>query len=271
MSVSRGCRNVHPHRPPTTRRLTTSRSSHPQLRARPRARAFSVRALRTRRLPREPRLQPGAHEIDAPSVHQRDPVGDPLDGRGLRRRPRSGRGITPRRPVRRRHRRHTPDDGRRDASDRSLGWRKGRGRAPLPDDDPNIAAGTPSRPARSTSPRPVSRATWQLLRVGTQLLFRDREINKLRRSCGLGPLRGNAGWAWAEADSTVILASSHYFGAEAPDWPPVTWGGFAIRSGAQPSLDSALSEYIDAGQPPVAVTLGTSAASGAGERFADRR
>ena len=117
-------------------------------------------------------------------------------------------------------------------------------------------------------PAPLSRATWQLLRIGTQLLFRDREINKLRRSCGLGSLRGNAGWAWAEADSTVILASSHYFGAQAPDWPPVTWGGFSIWSGAQPSLDSALSEYIDAGQPPVAVTLGTSAASGAGEKFA---
>ncbi len=118
-------------------------------------------------------------------------------------------------------------------------------------------------------PAPLSRATWQLLRVGTQLLFRDRAINELRRSCGLAPLRGNAGWAWSEADSTVILASRDYFGASAPDWPPVTWGGFSIWSGAaQPSMDPGLGAYVDAGPPPVVVTLGTSAAAGAGEKFA---
>jgi UDP:flavonoid glycosyltransferase YjiC (YdhE family) len=117
-------------------------------------------------------------------------------------------------------------------------------------------------------PRPLSRATWQLLRMGTQLLFRDREINKLRRSCGLAPLRGNAGWAWMEADATVILASPHYFGPGAPDWPPVTWGGFSIWPDPARPLDRELSAYVEAGPPPVVVTLGTSAATGAGEKFA---
>lgn len=117
-------------------------------------------------------------------------------------------------------------------------------------------------------PRPLSRAMWQLLRMGTQLLFRDREINKLRRSCGLAPLRGNAGWAWTEADATVILASPHYFGAGAPDWPPVTWGGFSIWPDTAQPLDPELSAYVKAGPPPVVVTLGSSAASGAGEKFA---
>jgi len=117
-------------------------------------------------------------------------------------------------------------------------------------------------------PRPLNPAAWQVVRVGTQLLLRDRAINQLRRSCGLAPLRGNAGWAWTEADATVILASPHYFGSGAPDWPAVTWGGFSIWPDTAPPLDPELSAYVDAGPPPVVVTLGTSAAAGAGEKFA---
>ena len=117
-------------------------------------------------------------------------------------------------------------------------------------------------------PRPLKPATWQVVRVGTQLLLRDRAINKLRRSCGLAPLRGNAGWAWTEADATVILASPHYFGSGAPDWPAVAWGGFSIWPDPAPPLDPELSAYVEAGPPPVVVTLGTSAAAGAGEKFA---
>ena len=89
-------------------------------------------------------------------------------------------------------------------------------------------------------PRPLSNATWQLLRISTQLLFRDRAINQLRRTCGLPPLRGNAGWAWTEADAAVILASPHYFGPGAADWPPVSWGGFSYWPDAQQPLDAEL-------------------------------
>lgn len=132
------------------------------------------------------------------------------------------------------------------------------------------AAWTPPLYSRSLSlPMPLNRAAWQLLRAASTVLFRDREINDLRRSCGLAPLRGNAGWAWIEADTTVTLASRHYYGDGAPDWPPVVWGGFSIWAGsAQYVLDPYLSDYIDAGTPPVVVTFGTSAATGAGARFA---
>ena len=90
---------------------------------------------------------------------------------------------------------------------------------------------------------------------------------RLRRSCGLAPLRGNAGWAWTEAD-----ARSSWPRPTTSARPPPTGlrsPGAVSRSGpAQPSLDSELSEYIDAGPPPVAVTLGTSAASGGRQKFA---
>ncbi len=117
-------------------------------------------------------------------------------------------------------------------------------------------------------PRPLSQAVWQALRVSSQVLFRDRAINRLRRSCGLRALRGNAGWAWSEADATVLLASPHYFGQGARDWPPVTWGGFSLWPDAEAPLDPDLDAFVEAGDAPVVVTLGTSAAAGAGATFA---
>ena len=134
---------------------------------------------------------------------------------------------------------------------------------------PTASWGPPIGPRASRVPAPLNRATWQLLRSGSRIIFRDRALNELRRACGLAPLRGNAGWAWEGADATVILVSSHYFGPAAPDWPEVTWGGFAVWPGATAApLDAELSAYVDDGPPPVVVTLGTSAAAAGGEKFA---
>jgi UDP:flavonoid glycosyltransferase YjiC (YdhE family) len=62
--------------------------------------------------------------------------------------------------------------------------------------------------------------------------------------------------------------SPHYYGDAPPDWPPLRWGGFSVWDGpAGQELDDELTAFLDAGPPPVLVMLGTSAASGAGERF----
>jgi len=129
---------------------------------------------------------------------------------------------------------------------------------------------TPPLGSRSPSlPTPVNRALWGVLRKMTARSFRDDVINATRARLKRPPLRGAAGWAWLEADATVVLASPHYYGAGAPDWPPVTWGGFSIWTGPDgQELDPALDRHIDAGDPPVLVMLGTSAASGAGAQFA---
>jgi rhamnosyltransferase subunit B len=129
---------------------------------------------------------------------------------------------------------------------------------------------TPPLGSRSMRlPAPVNRATWSLLRTLGARAFRDDIINAERARLGFDPIRCNSGWAWSEADATVVLASRHYFGEGAPDWPPVTWGGFSIWHGPlDQELDGDLDRYVDSGDPPVIVMLGTSAATGAGAQFA---
>jgi len=118
-------------------------------------------------------------------------------------------------------------------------------------------------------PRPVNRAAWKVLRRMTARAFGDDLLNGIRARYGLGPLTGLAGWAWLEADATVVLVSRHYYGDAPADWPPVSWGGFSVWDGpADQTLDDDLAAFLDDGPPPVLVMLGTSAATGAGERFA---
>lgn len=118
-------------------------------------------------------------------------------------------------------------------------------------------------------PRPVNRTTWNIMRRMTVRAFGDDVLNGIRAGYGLGPLTGVAGWAWMEADVTVVLVSPHYYGEAPPDWPPARWGGFSVWDGpAGQELDDELAAYLDDGPPPVLVMLGTSAATGAGERFA---
>ncbi len=115
----------------------------------------------------------------------------------------------------------------------------------------------------------ANRAAWEVLWRGSARPFRDATVNASRQRLGLGARRANAGTAWLEADRTVVLVSRHYFGREADDWPPVRWGGFAVWEGpAGQTLDPALDRYVADGEPPVLVTLGTSAATNAGEQFA---
>jgi rhamnosyltransferase subunit B len=113
-------------------------------------------------------------------------------------------------------------------------------------------------------------AAWRLFTAGAGALFNDRDINAFRRTLGQPPRRGNSAHAWDEADRTVVLVSPHYAGPPPADWPPsLTWGGFSHWPGpADQEVDPAVDAYLDAGDPPVLVTLGTSAATGAGAAFA---
>ncbi|HVF32651.1 MAG TPA: hypothetical protein VM933_06410 [Acidimicrobiales bacterium] len=116
--------------------------------------------------------------------------------------------------------------------------------------------------------RRANRLAWRMLVRASGPLFRDREVNRFRSGLGMPPRRGNAGWAWRDAERTVVLVSRHYFGEGAEDWPPVDWGGFSVWDGGgaaavPPEVDDHVGDGVD-----VVVTLGTSAASGAGEQFA---
>jgi len=77
------------------------------------------------------------------------------------------------------------------------------------------------------------------------------------------------GLAWTERSRTVVLVSRHYFGDEPADWEDWRLEGFSSWSGpSHQPLDERVAEYLDAGDPPVLVCLGTSAAAGAGPAFA---
>jgi UDP:flavonoid glycosyltransferase YjiC (YdhE family) len=118
-------------------------------------------------------------------------------------------------------------------------------------------------------PRFVNRISWASTMRMTSTLFYDNEVTAFRRELGLGPQYAAAFSTWMDAAKTVMLVSRHYFGDAPTDWPPMTWGGFSMWAGPSgQALDPAVNEFLDAGEPPALVTMGTSAATSAGQRFA---
>jgi UDP:flavonoid glycosyltransferase YjiC (YdhE family) len=118
-------------------------------------------------------------------------------------------------------------------------------------------------------PSVVNRTMWRVLATASSLGFYDRHINKFRRSLGQRPIFGNALKSWIDATRTVMLVSPHYYGKGAADWPAITWAGFSHWPGpADQRVDPAVDEFLDGGDAPVLVTLGTSAATNAGAQFA---
>lgn len=132
---------------------------------------------------------------------------------------------------------------------------------------------TPPLGARNPRlPAPLSRLTWSFLRHASGRTMRDDRVNAVRARLGSPPVRGASGFTWLEADRTVVLASRHYYGEGAADWPPVEWGGFAAWEGPPgQALGPELEAFLDDGPPPVLITLGTSAATGAADRFRTMR
>jgi hypothetical protein len=128
--------------------------------------------------------------------------------------------------------------------------------------------GPPLGPTSPDLGRLGNRLAWKVMVAASGPLFRDRELNRFRQGLGLAAVRGNAGWAWMEADRTVVLLSGHYYGGGAADWPEVTWGGFSIwDGGGAAAVPAEVDDFVGDGVDAI-VTLGTSAASGAGEQFA---
>lgn len=114
---------------------------------------------------------------------------------------------------------------------------------------------------------PLNRVSWKAMALGSGLLMGDRVTNEHRRRFGLRPRRGNVMLAWDEADRVVTLLSRHYAGPEPHDWDAGTMVGFSHWPGPPRPTDPAVDAYVDAGEPPVLVCLGSSAASGAADAF----
>jgi UDP:flavonoid glycosyltransferase YjiC (YdhE family) len=110
--------------------------------------------------------------------------------------------------------------------------------------------------------RAMNRAAWFGAKQMAGVLNYDRQINNVRRAHGLAPERAHALVSGLGAARTIILLSRHFY--EPPsDWAaryPLT--GFTIWNGPHgQEVPVEVARYLDAGDPPVLVTLGTSASS----------
>jgi MGT family glycosyltransferase len=114
----------------------------------------------------------------------------------------------------------------------------------------------------------VARFGWRVGRAVTGWLMYDREVNALRRERGLPAARANVGFGWERADRILLLTSERYW-PRPPDWPTsITYTGFTLWGEVDDPLPAQLDDYLAAGEPPVLVTMGTSAAANARDAFA---
>ena len=134
---------------------------------------------------------------------------------------------------------------------------------------PTSAWAPPTGPRSVDLGRPINKAAWTSFAWGSGPVMYDRSFNRHARALGQEPLHGNSLLAWTRAERTVVLLSRHYFGPEPHDWPGWQLGGFSLWSGPQNrALDPRVEAYLDEGDAPVLVCLGTSAATGAARAFA---
>jgi UDP:flavonoid glycosyltransferase YjiC (YdhE family) len=123
-------------------------------------------------------------------------------------------------------------------------------------------------PATLRVPRALNRVLWRATTMGTAVMMHDREINRFRTEHGLRPVRGNMLLGGLSTRRTMVLTSPRYF------TPPSDWAahiemtGFTVWPGptGQPVARD-VEAFLDAGDAPVLVTLGTSAASVARKTF----
>jgi UDP:flavonoid glycosyltransferase YjiC (YdhE family) len=106
--------------------------------------------------------------------------------------------------------------------------------------------------------RVANRASWAAGRVVTYSLF-NRGINAARRRVGLAPLRQAFIEQSASPRGVVVLCSGEYEPI-APDWPTnVAMTGFVrFDQPAALGMPDDVAAFLQAGPPPVVVTLGAS-------------
>jgi len=120
---------------------------------------------------------------------------------------------------------------------------------------------------RNPSARHARFAWGAMERMSARMMY-DRAINAQRTAVGLAPVRANA-MVGGMSPTLVLLLWSSLWSPPASDWPDYyVPTGFTVWPGPTGQvLPTELSSYLDAGDPPVLVTLGTSAASNAGDLF----
>ena len=125
----------------------------------------------------------------------------------------------------------------------------------------------PMLPGPANLPAPVCRAAWRLGRRMTARMGFDDEVNALRAEYGLEPAFASTGFGWERADRVLALTSPSYWPVP-NDWPDrVVATGLTVWGDIDDPLPDGLRGHLESGEPPVLVTLGTSAASNARDAF----
>lgn len=125
----------------------------------------------------------------------------------------------------------------------------------------------PMLPIPQGAPSFVNRLGWKLGRAMVSRMMFDDEVNELRRARGLAPEHANTGFGWERTDRVVVLVSETYW-PRPPDLSDhIVFTGFTVWGNEEDELPDDLRRYLDEGDPPVLVTLGTSAASNARDAF----
>ena len=105
-------------------------------------------------------------------------------------------------------------------------------------------------------PSIIKRAHWRLLEAATDVII-GRNINRLRQGLRLRKVRQIARWAFSP-QMTIGLFPDWYAPPQ-PDWPTnLKTAGFSdFDGGDDAGLSRSVIEFIESGEPPVAVTFGT--------------
>jgi UDP:flavonoid glycosyltransferase YjiC (YdhE family) len=112
----------------------------------------------------------------------------------------------------------------------------------------------------------TNRAGWAVYRRIVARMFYD-DIGALRAERGL-PQRRPGSSAWYQAYDQILLLCSEHYWPRCSDWPDhLAYTGFTVRGDPNAALPTGLDAYLDAGDPPVLITLGTSAATNACDAF----
>jgi rhamnosyltransferase subunit B len=116
--------------------------------------------------------------------------------------------------------------------------------------------------------RMVNRSAWAGSRRVMELVFSaDGPLSRRRRSLGLPEVRHEL-MTNALSGARLLLPVSPAWFPPPSDWPPTTvLTGFIPWEQPESSLPDDVRGYLDDGDPPVLVTLGTSAATNATEAF----
>jgi rhamnosyltransferase subunit B len=123
-----------------------------------------------------------------------------------------------------------------------------------------VPGGTRLGPWPGRAGRVANRMAWRSARAGTALLF-DQPINHHRRQLGLPRLRAALLTLPLRAEATIVMASPHVI-KPPPDWPhSVTLTSFvAWDPAAERPVDTATLAFLEAGDAPLLVTLGSNGA-----------